>query len=354
MLQITFRKLKVITLFTGFLLLNIILCLSTLAQETGEALQVCATVPDLGELAKEVGGNQVFVTVLARGPEDPHFVEAKPGFIKILSQADLLIEIGMDLEVGWLPVLQKNARNSKVLTGASGDLDTSKSITPMDVPTGPVDRSMGDVHPAGNPHYLLDPLNGLKVARLIRDKLIELRPQQAQLFRDRYASFQKRVGVALVGERLAAKYDFEKLATLFQYGKLEAFLKEQKEESLLGGWLSEMLPYYGTKAVGDHNLWPYFTSRFGISVIGLLEPKPGVSPTTKHLSEVVVMIQREGVRIILKSPYFDPKAAQFVAEKTGTRIVNMVHQVGALEGVDDYMAMVNYNVQKLVGALRGN
>jgi ABC-type Zn uptake system ZnuABC Zn-binding protein ZnuA len=122
----------------------------------------------------------------------------------------------------------------------------------------------------------------------------------------------------------------------------------------LGGWLGAMLPYYGTKAIGDHNLWPYFVRRFGVAIIGFLEPKPGVPPTTKHLSNVVAMIQRDGVKIILKSPYFDPKAAQFVAEKTGAHIVNMVHQVGALEGADDYVAMVNYNVQHLVGALRGN
>lgn len=354
MFRILRHKLGVSALVGGVLLLNMMVSSGAMAQETGQALQICATVPDLGELAKEVGGDQVAVTVFAKGPEDPHFLEAKPGFIKALSQADLLIEIGMDLEVGWLPVLQKNARNSKVLTGASGDLDASKAIIPMDVPTGPIDRSMGDVHPAGNPHYLLDPLNGLKVAGFIRDKLIELRPNHAQLFRDRYASFQKKLGVALVGEKLAANYDFEKLALLFQYGKLGAFLKEQKEESLLGGWLGAMLPYYGTKAIGDHNLWPYFARRFGVSIIGFLEPKPGVSPTTKHLSDVVAMMQREGVKIILKSPYFDPKAAQFVAEKTGARVVNMVHQVGALEGADDYIAMVNYNVQHLVGALRGN
>lgn len=349
------RKHKTIAIFVGLLLsLVTIVCTSPFAQGTNEVLNVCATVPDLGDLAREVGGNQVSVTVFAKGPEDPHFLDAKPGFIKALSQADLLIEIGMDLEVGWLPVLQKNARNSKVLTGAKGHLDASTAITPLDVPTGPIDRTMGDVHPAGNPHYLLDPLNGLKVARLIRDRLIELRPNDAQGFNDRYASFQKRVGSALVGEKLAAKYDFEKLAALFQYGKLGAFLKDQKEESLLSGWFALMLPYYGTKAVGDHNLWPYFASRFGISVIGFLEPKPGVPPTTRHLGEMIATMQKADVKIILKSPYFDPKPAQFIAEKTGARIANMVHQIGALEETGDYVSMVSYNVRQVVEALQGS
>lgn len=345
-----FRKLGIVILVGILLSLNSLTCRRGFAQGSGETLQVCATVPDLGDLTREVGGNRVVVTVFAKGPEDPHFLEAKPGFIKTLSHADLLIEVGMDLETGWLPVLLKNARNSKVLMGANGHLDASAAIAPMDVPTGPVDRSMGDVHPAGNPHYLLDPMNGLKVARLIRDKLIELRPNAAQLFNDRFVSFQKRVGAALVGEKLAARYDFEKLAALFQYGKLGAFLKDQKEETLLGGWFASMLPYYGTKAVADHNLWPYFASRFGISVIGFMEPKPGVSPTTRHLGELVAAMQKEGVKIILKSPYFDPKPAQFVAEKTGARVVRLVHQTGALEGTGDYIAMVNYNVRKLVEA----
>lgn len=321
------------------------------AQTAPEPLKICATVPDLGELAKEIGGNKVSVTVFAKGGEDPHFLDAKPGLIKILSQADLLVEVGMELEVGWLPVLVKNARNGNVLPGARGHLDASAAITPLDVPTGPVDRSMGDVHSAGNPHYLLDPINGIRVAGLIRDKLKEFRPSDAPFFDERYASFRKRIGSALVGDLLSAKYDFEKLAVLFQYGKLGTFLKEQHEDGLLVGWFARMLPYYGVKAVGDHNLWTYFAARFGISVIGFLEPKPGVSPTTGHLGSLIASMQKEGVRIILKSPYFDPKPAEFVAQRTGARIVPMVHQAGAAKGTDDYISMVDYNVQQIVNAL---
>jgi zinc/manganese transport system substrate-binding protein len=183
------------------------------AQNPAAALQVCATVPDLGYLVREIGGDQVAVTVFAKGPEDPHFVEAKPGFIKALNQTDVFIEVGMELETGWVPVLFKNARNAKILPGAGGYLDASTVIAPLNVPSGLVDRSLGDVHPTGNPHYLLDPLNGLKVARLIRDKLAELRPQQTQLFNDRYAALQQKIGSALVGEKLAKKYDFELLCS---------------------------------------------------------------------------------------------------------------------------------------------
>ena len=324
------------------------------AQEGGKPIHVCATVPDLGSLARAVGGDQVSVTVFAKGTEDPHFVEAKPSFIKALSQADLYIQVGMDLEIGWAPVLLQNARNGAALPGARGFLDASRVISPLEVPSGPVDRSMGDVHPLGNPHYLLDPLNGLKVARLIRDKLIELRPERKQYFEERYASFNQRLGAALVGVKLARKYDAEKLARLFEHGKLEAFLKQQGEASLLGGWLRVMLPHYGAKAVADHNLWPYFARRFGISLIGFMEPKPGVPPTTKHLGTLTELMRAEGVKIVLTVSYYDPRHARFISEKTGARVVNLAHQVGAREGTDDdYLAMIDYNVRQLAAALEG-
>jgi ABC-type Zn uptake system ZnuABC Zn-binding protein ZnuA len=324
-----------------------------LAQGDARPLQVAVTIPDLGSLVREIGGDQVAVTVFAKGTEDPHFVEAKPSFIKTLSEADLFVEGGMEGEMGWAPVLLQNARNANVLPGGRGFLDASTVITPLDVPTGPVDRSMGDVHPAGNPHYLPDPINGLRVARLIRDKLIELRPERQKAFDERYGNFRQRLGAALVGEALAKKYDVEKLALLFEAGKLGDFLKSQGEESLLSGWFGLMLPYRGAKVVSDHNTWPYFARRFGISVIGFLEPKPGLPPTTKHLNELIESMRAQGVKVILANPYFDPRFAQFVAERTGAQVVSMAHQVGARAGTNDYISMVDYNVRQLAGALRG-
>jgi ABC-type Zn uptake system ZnuABC Zn-binding protein ZnuA len=323
------------------------------AQEGAKPIQACATVPELGSLVREVGGDRVSVTVFAKGTEDPHFVEAKPSFVKALSQCDLYIQTGMDLEIGWAPVLLQNARNGAVLPGGRGFLDASTVIAPLELPTRPVDRSMGDVHPLGNPHYLLDPLNGLKVARLIRDKLIELRPAHKAYFEDRYGSFSKRLGTALVGEKLAGKYDVEKLALLFERGRLGAFLAGQGEEALLGGWLGQMLPHYGAKAVDDHNMWPYFTRRFGTHVIGHMEPKPGVPPTTSHLRALVERMRVEGVKAVLAAAYYDPRHARFISEHTGARVVNLANQVGAREGTDDYLGMIDYNVRQLLGALAG-
>lgn len=326
---------------------------NALAQGAAQPLRVAVTVPDLGSLVREIGGDQVAVTVFAKGTEDFHSVEAKPSFIKTLSEADLFIQMGLEMELGWAPVLQQNARNAKVLPGARGFLDASTVITPLELPSGPVDRSMGDVHPAGNPHYLVDPVNGLRVARLVRDKLIELRVERRKSFDDHYANFRQRLGTALVGETLAKKYDVEKLALLFEAGKLGDFLKSQGEESLLGGWFALMMPYRGATVVADHNTWPYFARRFGISVIGFLEPKPGLPPTTRHLNELIESMRAQGVRVILASPYFDPRFAQFVAERTGAQVVSMAHMVGARAGTNDYISMVDYDVRQLAAALRG-
>jgi len=323
------------------------------AAAAAKLVPVCATVPDLGSLVQEIGGDRVQVTVFAKGTEDPHFVEAKPSFIKALSQCELYLQAGMDIEIGWAPVLLRNARNPSILPGAGGFLDASAVIVPLEVPSGPVDRAMGDVHPLGNPHYLLDPLNGLKVARLIRDRLIALRPEDRPGFEDRYRAFDARLRAALVGEALANRYDVEKLARLFEHGRLRAFLQSQGEEARLGGWLGSMLPHYGTRVVDDHAIWPYFARRFGLQVIGHLEPKPGIPPTTAHLRALVARMRDEGVRALLAVPYYDPRHARFVSEHTGAKVLALAHQVGARPGTGDYLAMVDYNVRQLAEGLQG-
>jgi ABC-type Zn uptake system ZnuABC Zn-binding protein ZnuA len=322
------------------------------AQSAGERLRVTATVPELGSLAREVGGEQVSVIVLVKGTEDPHFIEAKPSFVKDLSQADAFLLSGMDLELGWAPVLIQGAANHKIVPGAMGYIDASTVITPLDVPAGQVDRSMGDIHVLGNPHYLSDPLNGLRVAALLREKFSALRPAAAAYFSQRYTAFRARLGSAMVGDILARKYDFEKLALLFEHGQLAEFLRSQGDLQSLSGWLGTMLPYAGTKAVADHNLWPYFARRFGLLISGLLEPKPGIQPTTKHLRELIQVMQTEKISLILASVYYDPRHAQFVAQHTRAKIVNMANQVGARQGTDDYLQMIDYNIRQLTAVLQ--
>jgi zinc/manganese transport system substrate-binding protein len=317
-------------------------------------LRVCATVPDLGAIVRAVGGDDVDVTVFAKGTEDPHFVEARPSFVRSLADADLLVAVGLDLEVGWLPPLLAGARNPAVLPGAPGHLDASTAIEPLDRPTGPVDRSMGDVHPYGNPHYLLDPVNGLRVAALVRDRLGTLRADGRDRFSRRFATFRRQVGDALVGAPLAAKYDAEKLAVLAERGALDGFLDAQGDAGKLGGWLAQLRKARGAKAVDDHPIWTYLAHRFGFAIVGHMEPKPGIPPTTKHLGALVELMRRDGVRAILAAAYYDPRHARFLAEQTGASVANLANQVGARPGTDDYVAMIDYDVRELARVLDGS
>lgn len=328
-----------------------LLSLGLTAPAQAQPLQLCATVPELGSLAREVGGEQLAVTVFATGTEDAHFVVPKPSFITALSRCDAYVQIGLDLEVGWAPPLLLNSRNARVQTGRPGYIDASVAIAPLEVPSTPVDRSLGDIHPRGNPHYLLNPLNGLRVAGLLRDRLSALRPSASQDFARRYQDFRRRLGVALVGEALFNKYDFEKLALLAERGRLAAFLSSQDEEALLAGWLGLMQPYSGANVVGDHNAWPYFAPLFGLNVIAYLEPLPGLPPTTSHMQTVIELIQAKQGKAILAAAYYNPRYAAFVAEHTDATIVNMADQVASRPGTDSYLAMLDYNITQLSAAL---
>jgi len=322
------------------------------AQES-EPLHVCATTPDLGALAREVGGDAVTVTVFTNGSEDPHFLEARPSMIRELNRADALIEVGLELEIGWLPLLVDNARNGKVLRGASGRIDASTVIPKLEVPATTVDRSSGDVHPGGNPHYGSDPLCGLRVAALLRDRFSDLRPESRERFAANYGSFRDRLCEAMVGNEVAKLYDHdaEKLGVLFARGKLRDLLRAQGDLDQLGGWFHRMLPFHGAKVVADHNLWPYFADRFGLVVIGFFEPKPGIAPTTAHLERLIERMRAEQVRVVLSAPYFAPQHAEFVARATGAKIAPVAHQVGSRAGTDGYIAFVDHNVRVVAEAL---
>jgi ABC-type Zn uptake system ZnuABC Zn-binding protein ZnuA len=316
-----------------------------------DPLRVFATVPDLAALVQVVGGDRVTTFSAVSGTEDPHFAEAKPSYIKELSQADAYIEVGMELEIGYSDNLLRNARNAKVLPGRPGHIVASEVIVPLDVPTGLVSRAMGDVHGFGNPHFLVDPLSALAVAELIRVRLSEIRPVDAAYFDTRARDFRAELGKRLVGARLHEKYDGTKLALLAQQGRLIAFLEQQGDRADLDGWFGMLAPHQGAKAVDDHPIWPYFARTFGIEIVGHLEPRPGIQPTTAHLKQLVERMKAEQVGVILQSAYYDPRHARFVAEATGASIAKLAHQVGALPDTSTYLDMVDVNVRALAQAL---
>lgn len=316
-------------------------------------LRIVATTPDLGALAHEIGGADVTITVLVPGPGDPHFVEARPSMIRALHDADVLIEVGLELEIGWLPLLVANARNAAVLPGGGGRIDASAVVDKLGVPTGGVDRSLGDVHAGGNPHFLSDPVAGLRVAALLRDRFAEVRPAAKERFAAAFASFRERLATAMFGAEVAKLYgaDVEKLGELFARGKLTALLEAQGDAGKLGGWCGAMAAHRGAQVVADHDLWPYFARRFGIEVIGFFEPKPGIAPSTAHLEKLIARMRAEHVTAILTAPYFAPQHARLVAEAAGAHLAPLAHQVGALPGCDDYLAWLGHNVTAVVAAL---
>jgi ABC-type Zn uptake system ZnuABC Zn-binding protein ZnuA len=324
---------------------RIALLLSFLAAPAlAEPLRVVTSTTDLADLARRVGGDEVAVEALVRGPQDPHFVDPRPSFVRLLHEADVYVEMGLQLEIGWSPVLLQSARNAKVRPGGERYVDASQAIVPLEVPSGAIDRSQGDVHLGGNPHYLSDPLNGLRVARLLADRLAVARPAAAATLQANLASFERALLGRLVGEELAARTPATELVEAIEADRLG---------TSAGGWLGQLAQARGTLAVQDHRLWPYFARRFGLELVGELEPIPGIAPTTAHLTEIVERVKARGVRLLLASPYFDPRHARTVADRTGVPVVVLAHQSGALPGADDYLSTADHNVRAVAEALDG-
>src|SRR6476661_9017005 len=284
--------------------------------EAFAAVKVVTTTEDLASLAREVGGDKVQVDALAKGYQDPHFVDPKPSFILQVSRADLLIAVGRELEIGWLPPLITSSRNAKIQVGAAGYLDASTNVKILEIPTGQITRAMGDVHPAGNPHYWLDPGNGRKIAAAIRDKFSELSPADKAYFAQRYSDFDKRLADA-----------------------------EKK-------WDAIMAPYKGTKIVTYHRSWPNFVERFGLDVIGYVEPKPGIPPTPQHTLDLIGEMKRQNVKVVMVEPYFDLKTPNAIGRETGAQVIVLPPSVGGVKEITDYFKLFDYDVNLLVNALK--
>lgn len=332
--------------------MRLLACLVLLAAARAEGgpLAVAAATPELGSLVGEIGGPAVRVAILARPGEDPHGIEARPSFVKAAANADLLLVNGLDLDAGWLPALLEQSKNPRIQPGARGYLVGAAAIVPLQVPTQPGTRAVSAAHALGNPHYLLDPMNGIRVGALIRDRLAELRPEQRDAVQRRFDDFRTRLGARMVGEELAAKYtDVDKLVQLAELGRLGPFLESQGDAALLGGWLGTMAPYRGTRAVGDHDRWPYFARRFGLEVVGHIEPRPGIPPTSKHLAELAEVMRAEGVRLILAAAADDPRPANVLAERTGAKIAVLASP----DGAGGYLAMLDDDVRRVATALGG-
>lgn len=331
------------------LIISLLLLLSFTAG--AEKLKVCATVTDMADLMKVIGGDEVEVTTFAPAAGNPHFVIAKPNFIKDLSEADMYIQVGFELESGWAPVLLKSCRNAKVQPNAVGHIDPSNVIKPLFELKGKLSRGDGHVHPNGNPHYMMDPVNGLIVAHLINSRLKVIRPEKAAYFNERTDAFQNELIKKLIGEKLASKYSTSKLARLIKIGRLEEFLTLTKQQEELDGWLGKVKAHTNRKFAADHANYIYLVERFGMEVVAYLEPKPGMDPTTSHLMTLVKELPAENTQGILTNSYFPAKYAQMIAKRTKLPILKLAHQVGSVKGCDTYLEMIDHNVNQILKAL---
>jgi zinc/manganese transport system substrate-binding protein len=295
-------------------LLSIVVAFASLTAHA--KLNVVASLPDFGAIAQEIGGDKVKVTSIARGTEDPHFVDARPSFIRVLNQADLLLEGGAELEIGWLPPLVNGARNGKILTDASGHLILSRGVRLLEVPAGPIDRSMGDVHPFGNPHYWLDPANGKIIAAEIA------------------------AGLAAVDAANAAYYQ----------AHLQKF--NERLDRKIAGWSALLEPYRGTKVITYHKSYEYLAARFGLVIVGQIEPKPGIEPSPSYLNALVPRAKQEGVKLVLIEPFRPHKTPEYLAAAIDAKLVILPTSVGANENDKDYFSLFDYDISQILAALK--
>jgi zinc/manganese transport system substrate-binding protein len=294
------------------------LAVLALASPARAQLKVVTSTTDLADIAREVGGSKVKVTHVSEGYQDPHFAEAKPSFVLQLRNADVFAFVGLDLEIGWMPLLIQGARNPKVSPGGAGHLDVSQAIEVLDRARGRVDRSQGDVHALGNPHYWLDPENGRRIARLYQRKFSQLDPKNASTYETNTKAFEARLNAA------------EK------------------------AWQPRLAEIKGKPVVAYHTSWKYLAEYTGMNIVGFMEPKPGVPPSPSHLAGLILQMKRTGAKAIIMEPFYNRKDADFVASKTGAKVVILPPSVGGLRNtkIDDYIDLMKYDIDLVANSLK--
>ncbi|MEP7164341.1 MAG: metal ABC transporter substrate-binding protein [Ferruginibacter sp.] len=278
-------------------------------------IKVVTTTTDMRSIAEMIGGNKVSVTSIATGYQNPHFVDPKPSYIISLSNADLFVTVGLDLETGWSPQLLTSSRNPKIQKGSVGYVDASEGVGLLQVPSS-VNRGEGDIHIYGNPHYWLDPLNGKVIARNIANGLEKIDPANRSFYE-------------------ANLYEF--------FTKIDLKLKE---------WDAKMAPFKGSKIIAYHNEWVYFERRFGLQIVDFMEPKPGIPPSPSQLVKVIKEVTANKIKVIISSPYFTTSSSDVVAKQTGVKELTLATSTAAFSSIKNYFELFDYDVDQLVAVLK--
>jgi zinc/manganese transport system substrate-binding protein len=296
-------------------LLSTIILSAGVIRVDADALRVVTTTTDLAALTKAVGGDLIEVQAIARGSQDPHFVDARPSFMRRMRGADLLVYNGLELEIGWLPLLVDGSRNRRLQAGEPGALNASKGLPILEIPTVELDRSHGDVHPEGNPHYTLSPLNGRQVALTISTRLQQLLPDHSER-------------IQLQCEQFIALLDTQ-----------------------ISHWEQQARPWQGTQVIAHHKQWEYLAHWLGLDIVAYIEAKPGIPPTPRHVSNLVGLIETDEIPIILRSTFTDERPARRLAERTAARVVELPAAVDAIDNTQDYIALFNVILDQLETAI---
>lgn len=296
--------------------LSVAILLASVASPARAAVNVVTTTEGLAAIVREVGGDKVNVFSLSRGIQDPHFVDPNPSLAVKLRNADLLVDMGLELEVGWLPPLVTQSRNSAIQPGGARRFTAASVIAPLDLPTGPVDRSQGDIHPSGNPHFLSDPRRALQVAAAIAARLAEIDPGNAAYYQSRLQDFQARVTAA------------EK------------------------GWKAQLAPLAGRSVITQHQTLTYLLDWAGLKAAGFLEPKPGIAPPPSHVASLAGTVKAAGVKGVLVENYYDPRSANQLRDLTGVKVLVVPGDVGGSKEATGYVAWMDVLVKALVQAVQ--
>lgn len=336
------------SLLTGLVLLGLI-C----ADASADKLKVVTTLPDYASFAKIIGGDRVTVSYIVRGDQDAHFIRPKPSFAQMVRQADVLIDTGLDLET-WLPTVVDTSGNRKVRSGQPGYVSATHGMRLLEKPKQ-LSRSEGGLHVYGNPHVTASPVLMKIAARNIANGLIKNDPAGKQTYSKNLKKLEDDLDRGLFGSQLVNIVGGKTLCSLAEQGKLISFLKSKTYKGkpmigLLGGWMGKMLPLHGTEVVTYHKSWVYFCRLFGLKEVGTVEPKPGIPPSAKHVSELIGMMRKRNVRIVLAENYFPHNQIQSVASKGNAKAVIVPLYVGGASGTDDYFKLVDLWVNSLLKA----
>jgi len=280
-----------------------------------KTIKVVTTTTDMKSIAEMIGGANVSVTSIATGYQNPHFVDPKPSYIISLSNADMFVTVGLDLETGWSPQLLTSSRNTKIQKGSPGYVDASEGVSLLQVPSS-LNRGEGDIHMYGNPHYWLDPMNGKIIARNIANGLERVDPANKAMYEANLKTFDD---------------------------KIDAKMKE---------WQTKMAPFKGANIIAYHNEWVYFETRFGLHIVDFMEPKPGIPPTPSQLVKVINEVKSNNIKVIISSPYFTTSSSDVVAKQTGVKVLTMATSTGAFDQVKSYFDVFDYDINLLTAALK--